>query len=494
MICVSFLSKDSDNLDAFVDFQGTSLPWSYDLWYDPPERHMNFNNLNSADSLDAVIPVSICQTPCHALVDSGATHNFIDSFMVRRLNLQTQGNTGSISCGANAVVTSLGYCYATIQIGNYSERLKFNVMPMSGTSPFQLVLGQTWCNQHDVDISYRKSHISCWHQSREHLFPLSKSKPGSPCISAHEFRKQAAENDSQLFVTFLTTTSSDDAADSSRSDKAQPILQQYQDVFSDVPPGVPPDRGMPHTINTGTSPPVSRPAYRMSPKEKECAESMVCQLLDQGWIRPSHSPYSSPILFVQKKDGSLRMCVDYRALNSQTIKDKYPLPRIDDLLDRLLGASVFSSLDLQSGYHQIKITDQDIPKTAFITHKGLYEYLVLPFGLSNAPAAFQRTMNQLFSHLPFVLVYMDDILIFSRSEEEHKAHLSQILQILRNNKFYAKLSKCSFFQKEAKFLGHVVSAKGVHVDPLKVKAILDWEEPKSVSEVRSFLGSSKFLQ
>ena len=274
---------------------------------------------------------------------------------------------------------------------------------------------------------------------------------------------------------------------------AQPILKDYADVFSETPPGIPPERGIGHTINTGTNSPIARPAYRMSPKEKDCAEEMVSHLIQKGWVRPSHSPYSSPILFVQKKDTSLRMCVDYRALNKQTIKDRYPLPRIDDLLDKLLGASIFSSLDLQSGYHQIKITDADVPKTAFITHKGLYEYLVLPFGLSNAPAAFQRAMNKLFSHLPFVLVYMDDILVYSKTEAEHKYHLSQVLQILRDNKYYAKLSKCSFFRTEAKFLGHVISGKGVQVDPQKVKAILDWKEPQSISEVKSFLGLANFF-
>jgi hypothetical protein len=151
------------------------------------------------------------------------------------------------------------------------------------------------------------------------------------------------------------------------------------------------------------------------------------------------------------------MFVDYRNLNRQTVKDRYPLPRIDDLLDRLRGASVFSTMDLQSGYHQIRIADSDVPKTAFITHKGLYEYLVLPFGITNAPACFQREMNGLFGHLPFVSVYMDDILVFSSSMSEHTAHLTQVLSLLRTHRYFANPSKCSFFQTEAHFLGHVVS-------------------------------------
>jgi hypothetical protein len=276
--------------------------------------------------------------------------------------------------------------------------------------------------------------------------------------------------------------------------EVQSLLREFADVFADLPPGLPPDRGIGHTINTGDQPPIARPMYRMSPKEKLCAENMVKELIDKGWIKPSHSPYSSPILFVEKKDGGLRMCTDYRAINNQTIKDRYPLPRIDDLLDRLLGACVFSSLDLQSGYHQIRIADSDVPKTAFLTHCGLYEYLVLPFGLSNAPAAFQRVMNKIFHGLAYVVCYMDDLLVFSTSVSQHQRHLAQVLALLREHRFYAKLSKCSFFQSETRFLGHVVSAQGVHVNPDKVKVIQDWPEPTSATEVRSFLDLANFFR
>ena len=214
----------------------------------------------------------------------------------------------------------------------------------------------------------------------------------------------------------------------------------------------------------------------------------VKDLLAKGFIQPSQSPYGSPVLFVQKKDGGLRMCVDYRALNSITRKDKYPLPRIDDLLDRMHGSKVFSSLDLQSGYHQIRIDPADVPKTAFRTHQGLFEFILLSFGLTNAPAAFQREMNKIFADLPFVLVYLDDILVHSKDETEHKAHLRQVLNILKMNKLYAKRSKCSFFMPSVKFLGYMISADGVSVDPAKIDVILDWPRPKDASEVRSFLG------
>ena len=197
---------------------------------------------------------------------------------------------------------------------------------------------------------------------------------------------------------------------------------------------------------------------------------------------------------MQKKDGSLRMCIDYRALNNITVKDKYPLPRIDDLFDRLKGAQVFSTLDLQSGYHQIRIAEQDVQKTAFRTHEGLYEFMVSPFGLTNAPGAFQREMRAIFDHLPFVLVYLDDILEFSSSEGEHQGHLHKVLELLKEHKSYAKLSKCSFFDEEAKFLGHTVSKRGIHTDPDKISTIVNWPAPTNVTEMKQFLGLGNHLK
>ena len=287
-------------------------------------------------------------------------------------------------------------------------------------------------------------------------------------------------------------TDFDDSADAPLPHQAQFLLKEYADVFAAIPPGLPPDRGIHHTINTGDAPPVSRPMYRMSPKERECADFMVLELIEKGG--PSHAPYSSPILFVQKKDGSLRMCVDYRAMNTQTVRDRYPLPKIADSLIAWAKPRIFSSLDLQSGYHQIRVAEQDVPKTAFITHKSLYEYLVMPFGFSNTPAAFQREMNRIFSHMPFVIVYMDDILIYSANEAEHKQHLSSALKALRDNSYSVKLSKCSFFQSEVKFLGHVVTGKGIQPNPDKVKVIQDWPEPTNVKEIRSFLGLANFFR
>ncbi|WVZ80632.1 LOW QUALITY PROTEIN: hypothetical protein U9M48_028091 [Paspalum notatum var. saurae] len=220
------------------------------------------------------------------------------------------------------------------------------------------------------------------------------------------------------------------------------------------------------------------------------------ELLGKGFIRPSSSPWAFPVLFVDKKDGSRRMCVDYRALNDVTIKNKYPLPRIDDLFDQLQGACVFSKIDLRSGYHQMKIRPSDIPKTAFITRFGLYEYTVLSFGLTNAPAYFMNLMNKVFMEYldKFVVVFIDDILIYSKTEEEHEEHLRLVLQKLRDHKLYAKLSKCEFWLDQVPFLGHIVSKGGIMVDPSKISSVMDWKVPEVVKEVRGFLGLAGYYR
>jgi hypothetical protein len=219
-------------------------------------------------------------------------------------------------------------------------------------------------------------------------------------------------------------------------------------------------------------------------------------LLEKGFIRPSSSPWGAPVIFVDKKDGSQQMCADYRSLNEVTIKNKYPLSRIDDLFDQLRGAYVFSKIDLYSGYHQLKIRNSDIPKTAFTTRYGLYEYTVMSFGLINAPAYFMYLMNKVFGEFldKFVVVFIDDILIFSKTEEEQAEHIRLVLQKLREHKLYAKRSKCEFWLKEISFLGHVVSNGGIVVDPGKVQDVLNWKPPTNVSEIRSFLGLARYYR
>ena len=276
-----------------------------------------------------------------------------------------------------------------------------------------------------------------------------------------------------------------------------PVVCEFPDVFPEDLPGLPPDRDVQFNIELqpGTAP-ISRRAYRMPPKELVELKTQLQELIEKGFIQPSSSPWGCPAIFVKKKDETLRLCVDYRPLNEVTIKNKYPLPRIDLLFDQLAGAKVFSKIDLRSGYHQIKIKPEDIPKTAFTTRYGLYEYLVMSFGLTNALAHFMYLMNSVF--MPeldkFVVVFIDDILVYSKNKEEHAKHLRIVLTRLREHQLYAKFSKCGFWLKEVQFLGHILSAEGVAVDPSKVKDVLDWKPPTTVHQVRSFLGLAGYYR
>jgi hypothetical protein len=275
-------------------------------------------------------------------------------------------------------------------------------------------------------------------------------------------------------------------------------LAGYRDVFPDaLPDGLPPSREVDHRIELvpGSSP-QSRPTIRLSATELAELKKQLVELEAAGFIRPSKSPFGAPILFVKKKDGTMRMCIDYRALNRITVKNSYPLPRVDELFDRLQGARYFSKIDLRSGYHQIRIAPEDVPKTAFRTRYGHYEFLVLPFGLTNAPATFMHLMHQALR--PFLdecaLVFLDDILIYSKTLEDHQRHVRLVLDALREQKLYAKESKCEFFKHEVEFLGHRVGRDGVRMMEDKVQAIREWPTPRSVRDVRAFLGTAGYYR
>ncbi|KAL0345884.1 UNVERIFIED_CONTAM: Retrovirus-related Pol polyprotein from transposon.6 [Sesamum radiatum] len=264
------------------------------------------------------------------------------------------------------------------------------------------------------------------------------------------------------------------------SEKVNPTLEEisvvrdFPEVFPNGLPGLPPHREVDFAIKTllGVAP-ISIAPYRMALVELQELKKQIGELLEKRFIRPSTSPWGAPMLFVKKKDGSMRLCVDYRQLNRVTVKNKYPLLRIDDLLDQLKGATTFLKIDLRSGYWQLRIAEKDIPKTAFRTRYGHYEFLVMPFGLTNAPATFMALMNY-------------DILVYSRNREEHEQHLRVVLQILKEKELYAKLSKCNF--------GHVISGDGFMPDPSKLKAIMEWRVPKNATKVRSFLGLAGYYR
>ncbi|GKE54263.1 putative reverse transcriptase domain-containing protein, partial [Tanacetum coccineum] len=293
-----------------------------------------------------------------------------------------------------------------------------------------------------------------------------------------------------VFLAHVTTKETEDKSGEKRLEDV-PIVRDFPEVFPEDLSGLPPTRQVEFQIDLipGAAP-VARAPYRLAPSEMKELSEQLQELSDKGFIRPGSSHWGALVLFVKKKDGSFRMCIDYRELNKLTVKNRYPLPRIDDLFDQLQGSNVYSTINLRSGYHQIRVQKEDIPKTAFRTRYGHYKFQVMPFGLTNAPAIFMDLMNRVCKPYldKFVIVYIDDILIYSKNKKEHEEHLKAILELLKKEELYAKFSKCEFWIPKVQFLGHVIDSQGIHVDPAKIEFIKDWVSPKTPTEIRQFLG------
>jgi len=352
-------------------------------------------------------------------------------------------------------------------------------LPLSG---MDVILGMNW-------LEFNYVHINCF---RKTVRFSSTEEEGETEFLTTKHLKQLMHDGIQMFSLMASLSIENQAV----IDMLQ-VVCEFPEVFPDEIPDVPPEREVEFSIDLilGTKP-VSMGPYRMSASELAELKKQLEDLLDKKFVRPSVSPWGAPVLLVKKKDGSMRLCIDYRQLNKVTIKNKYPLLRIDDLMDQLVGARVFSKINLRSGYHQIKVKDEDIQKMAFRTRYGHYEYSVMPFGVTNAPGVFMEYMNRIFhTYLDrFVVVFIDDILIYSKFEEEHVEHLRIVLQVLKEKKLYAKLSKCELWLNEVNFLGHIISGNGISVDPSKVDAVSQWETPKSVTKVRSFLGLAGYYR
>ncbi|XP_045791768.1 uncharacterized protein LOC123886495 [Trifolium pratense] len=399
----------------------------------------------------------IYNTPLIAIIDTGATHSFISVDCMKRLSIPVSEMSGrmEIETPANGSVTTRLVCRdCPVTVFGRHFGMDLVCIQLSG---IDVIFGMNW-------LIFNRVHINCCEKTV--VFP--KPEESSHLMSRKEVVESLKEP-VEVYALFASLKMEGEV-----KVEELPVVCEFPDVFPEDVSDVPPKREVEFTIDLvpGTSP-ISMAPYRMSASELNDV-----------------SPWGAPVLLVKKKEGSMRLCIDYRQLNKVTIKNKYPLPRIDDLMDQLVGACVFSKIDLRSGYHQIRVKTEDIPKTAFRTRYGHYEYSVMPFGVTNAPGVFMEYMNRIFHSFldKFVVVFIDDILVYSKSEEEHKEHLRIVLQVLKEKKLYAKLSKCEFWLKEVSFLGHVISSGGIAVDPAKVDAVLQWGMPESVFEIRSFLG------
>ena len=367
-----------------------------------------------------------------ALVDTGATHNFVLEGEAKRLELQASKEGGWLKAVNSVAKPSHGVARGVIMhIGSWEGKVDFTVAPMDD---FKMVLGMDFLQKFKaVPLPFLRS-MAILEEEKPCMVPtVTEGTPKTPMLSAMQIKKGLKRKE----VTYLTTLKEerDDGSEEPMPKEIEGVLDEFKDVMPpELPKRLPPRREEDHKIELepGAKPPAMGP-YRMAPPELEELRRQLKELLDARFIQPSKAPYGAPVLFQKKHDGSLRMCIDYRALNKVTIKNKYPIPLIADLFDQLGRARYFTKLDLRSGYYQVRIVEGDEPKTICVTRYGSYEFLVMPFGLTNAPATFCTLMNKIFHPYldKFVVVYLDDIVIYSNTLKEHVEHLRKVFKILR---------------------------------------------------------------
>ncbi|MCO5553384.1 hypothetical protein L7F22_006905 [Adiantum nelumboides] len=362
-----------------------------------------------------------------------------------------------------------------VHVQGYVDQEEFCISPLATKD---VILGAPWFHRLAAVLEYPTRTISFKFRNRDISIHTKDRGSTIPIVSHASLQKSMKSN---LFVYMIFAQESKQHELSVEQKDQQEFLNSFKDCFADeIPKELPPSHGEDdHKIELiqGSSPP-NRPPYRVSYAQQEEILTQVNELLEKGLVRSSSSLFCSPVLLVQKKDGSYSMCIDYRALNKQTIKNRLPVPRIEDIFDRLQGSTYYSRIDLKSGYHQIRIVPEDIHKTAFCTQFGLYEYVVMPFGLTNAPATFNRLMENIFcKHSAYMGVFFDDIIVHSQTLEEHKKHLQSVFDELQANRLFVNGKKSEFFMKEIKYLGHIISKEGIRMDPEKLRVIDEWPEP-----------------
>lgn len=408
----------------------------------------------------------------------------------------TNNDPISVIVANGEVLTTTTMCIdQPYEIQGHSFATTFRVLDVKG---YDIIFGCDWILQHSpVTLNFHSRELSLHINGQLEVTLSDVSIPrGQTLVNSAHMGKLLSHNAVGAVLLVAPTQCHSLQTSSVTHPLVSSVLLQFLDVFAE-PQHIPPERDCDHTIPLlPDSKPVNVRPYRLPHHKKNALEELIKQLLDSNVIQPSVSPFSSPAILVKKKDGSWRLCIDYRHLNAQTVKNKFPIPVIEDLLDELHGARYFSKIDLRSGYHQICMHPADIFKTAFSTHMGHFEYIVMPFGLTNAPATFQALMNRILSPYlrKFVLVFFDDILIFSQSIEDHAHHVQLVLQLLRKYNLFAKPSKCTFGQQHVEYLGYIISEQGVATDPAKIVAVQQWPSPLNVTQRRGFLGLAGYYR
>ncbi|GJT76383.1 putative reverse transcriptase domain-containing protein [Tanacetum coccineum] len=400
----------------------------------------------------------------YMLFDSGADRSFVSNTFSALLDITPSALDVSYAVKlANGRTLETNIVLRGCTLGLLGHPFNIYLMPIELGS-FDVIIGMDWlAKNHAVIVCDEK--IVCIPHGNEILIvqgdKSDKEKKSTlsiiSCVKAQKYIKKGC----QLFLAQVMVKETEDKSKEKRLEDV-PTVRDFLEVFPEDLPGLPPIRQVEFQIDlVPGAAPVARAPYRLAPSEMEELSAQLQELSDKGFIRPSSSPWGAPVLFVKKKDGSFRMCIDYRS-------------------------SVYSKIDLRSGYHQLRVRDEDIPKTAFRTRYGHYEFQVMPFGLTNAPAVFMDLMNRVCRPYldKFVIVFIDDILIYSKTKEEHDAHLRLILELLKKEELYAKFSKCDFWLSKVQFLGHVIDSEGIHVDPANIESIKDWESPKTPTGIR----------
>ncbi|GJR73805.1 putative reverse transcriptase domain-containing protein [Tanacetum coccineum] len=355
----------------------------------------------------------------------------------------------------------------------------FNIDLMSvELGSFDVIIGMDWLANHLAVIVYDEKVVQISFGDEVLIVQGDRDGKGEKsklsiisCTKTKKYIKRGCP----IFLAQVTKKEIENESEEKRLEDV-PTVQDFPEVFPEDLPGLPPTRQVEFQIDlVPCAAPVARALYRLAPSELQELSTQLQEHSDKGFIRPSSSPWGAPVLFVKKKYGSFWTCIDYHELNKLTVKNRYPLSRIDNLFGQLQGLRVYSKIDLRSGYHQLRVREEDIPKMAFRTRYDDYEFQVMPFRLTNAPAVFLDLMNQVCKPYldKFVIIFIDDILIYSKSEEEHAEHLKLILKLLKKEELYAKFSKCEFWLSKVPFLGHVIDSEGIHVDPTKIKSIKD---------------------